>query len=451
MWLFDYHDRQMFFIPFLGAAVTGEKENATPMQQIIVALLGPLPGLILGTACLHWAPATDQSWLKQVGWMAISLNYLNLLPVNPLDGGQVVDLLLSRFPWLRFTFGLVSVVILLLAGLSGMSLMTGIAVAMMFTLVAQWRGNVALRRLQQLEARPINRPERLKAIFQVLTQAPFRQQAANTRYELAKTLLRHLTTRPANWRTMFIGGTVYAVALMLPVYGEIKASLATVHEQVATMNTQCVPSTQSRKVKVQPFQEILNEDAELPAIKIHRVAAHIRTKIPCVAEFKTYDLALLNSDERLFWNLYWFHMKLTLGGFRQYFANDAAKASTLRAQLERIGAKNSLLLFERSLKAFPDKHVPETPEEIEAVLQHIDENVDHPAHALWKETEQQYREQYGNEISEQLLAYVREHIADFSTSHTLVQVSSQQTEREKPVEVKPTEVKSVEKKTVRRH
>lgn len=455
MWLFDYRDRQMFFIPFLGAAVTGDKEDATPMQQIIVALLGPLPGLILGVACLHWAPTSDKSLLTQVGLMAVSLNYLNLLPVNPLDGGRVVDILLSRFPWLRFAFGLISVLLLFLAGLSGMRLVTGIAVAMMFTLISQWRVNIALRRLRKLSLSLKNRSDRLKAIFQILTQAPFHQQAANTRYELAKSLLRHLTTGPANWRTMCFGGSVYALTLLLPlypVYMAITSTMATVHEQVAIMDTRCVPEAKLHRVKTQPLQDLLAEHAtEEPAILVQRIAGHMRTKIPCVADYKTYDLALLNSDERMFWDLYWFHMKVTIGGFRQYFENDATKASTLRIQLERIGAKNSLQLFERSLAAFPDKRIPDDPQAIKDILRHIDEASDHPAHALWEELEQEYSEQHANEFNQQLLAYVRAYIADFTSPRTLAQASTQQSGHEKLVEVKPSEVKPAPKKFVHRH
>ncbi len=451
MWLFGYRDRQMFFIPFLGAAVTGEKEDATPMQQLIVALLGPVPGLLLGMACFHWASGEEHSWLSQVAWVAISLNYINLLPINPLDGGRVVDILLSRFPWLRFAFGIASVLILLLAGLSGMSLMAGIAVAMMFTLVTQWRTNIALRRIRQLKLTPKNRAERLKAIFQVFAQSPFQQLAVNTRYELAKALLRHLTTGPAYWRTMTIGGTMYAVALMLPVYIGVKTTMATVSEHVATMDTLCEPHTQPRNVKAQTPQEILEGNAEEPAITIQRIAGYLRTKVPCVAEFKTYDLALLNSDERLFWDLYWFHMKVALGGFRQYFANDAAKVATLRAQLERIGAEKSLRLVDRSLDAFPDNRIPETPEAIATVLQQIDENDAHPAHALWQELDEEYREQHVNELQQKLLAYVREFIVDFSPSRTLVQAASQPPASTALVEAKPIEGKAAAKKPGRRH
>ena len=42
----------MPFLPFLGAAVTARKHRASGAQQAIVALAGPVPGLVLGVVLL---------------------------------------------------------------------------------------------------------------------------------------------------------------------------------------------------------------------------------------------------------------------------------------------------------------------------------------------------------------------------------------------------------------
>ena len=47
MRLFGYRNVQMFFVPFLGAAVSGRKHAAPVWQQVVVLLLGPLPGLLV--------------------------------------------------------------------------------------------------------------------------------------------------------------------------------------------------------------------------------------------------------------------------------------------------------------------------------------------------------------------------------------------------------------------
>jgi len=48
MKLFGYRDVQMFFIPMLGAAVSGVESNPSSVRKAIVSLLGPLPGIIIG-------------------------------------------------------------------------------------------------------------------------------------------------------------------------------------------------------------------------------------------------------------------------------------------------------------------------------------------------------------------------------------------------------------------
>src|SRR5262249_26862794 len=55
---FGYRDVRMFFIPGFGAAVAGKKEGVPAWQEAIVLLLGPLPGLVLGSALYLWDRVT---------------------------------------------------------------------------------------------------------------------------------------------------------------------------------------------------------------------------------------------------------------------------------------------------------------------------------------------------------------------------------------------------------
>ena len=88
MKFFGYRDLQMFFVPFFGAAVTGKDTNVTGERRAIVALLGPVPGIILGIISgfiyLKWR----QPVFLRFGITALFINGLNLLPIYPLDGGQ---------------------------------------------------------------------------------------------------------------------------------------------------------------------------------------------------------------------------------------------------------------------------------------------------------------------------------------------------------------------------
>lgn len=110
-----YRDPRIYFVPFLGAVTTGGLpiEEQRAVRRAIVALAGPVPSLVLALlSCfvLPVLPIDGETSIVQRTWLyAVGLNYLNLLPLTPLDGGKIVDtLVLHRWPWARVAFALVS-------------------------------------------------------------------------------------------------------------------------------------------------------------------------------------------------------------------------------------------------------------------------------------------------------------------------------------------------------
>jgi Zn-dependent protease len=102
---FGYRNVRMFFIPFFGAAVSGNKHAAPVWQQAIVLLLGPLPGIVVALLLVLTRHPTTDTWLGRLVLWLVIINALNLLPFVPLDGGRLLDLLLfSRRPVLAATF-----------------------------------------------------------------------------------------------------------------------------------------------------------------------------------------------------------------------------------------------------------------------------------------------------------------------------------------------------------
>src|SRR5437870_3320292 len=45
---FGYRNLRMFFIPFFGAAVSGQNYNVPGWKKAVVALAGPVPGIVVG-------------------------------------------------------------------------------------------------------------------------------------------------------------------------------------------------------------------------------------------------------------------------------------------------------------------------------------------------------------------------------------------------------------------
>ncbi len=95
---FGYEDVGMFFIPFIGAVVTGRKEEMSQLQRIIIVLAGPLPGILIGIGLIMGVQLFDLNpYFLVYGTMFIGLNILNLIPIDPLDGGRLFELIFFSF------------------------------------------------------------------------------------------------------------------------------------------------------------------------------------------------------------------------------------------------------------------------------------------------------------------------------------------------------------------
>jgi stage IV sporulation protein FB len=96
MKFFRYKDLGIFFIPLLGAYVSGTKREVSQRQSAIILLAGPLPGVILGIIFylidqnsdgIYWLDVS----LSRIALLFIILNLINLFPIYPLDGGQLLN------------------------------------------------------------------------------------------------------------------------------------------------------------------------------------------------------------------------------------------------------------------------------------------------------------------------------------------------------------------------
>jgi Zn-dependent protease len=98
MKIYDYKELGIFFIPLLGAYASGTKREVSQKQSAIILLAGPMPGIILGIILYFLIndrfadlPYKAFGLLRSTATLLIFLNVLNLLPVYPLDGGQLVN------------------------------------------------------------------------------------------------------------------------------------------------------------------------------------------------------------------------------------------------------------------------------------------------------------------------------------------------------------------------
>ena len=237
MKLFGYRDAAMLFIPFLGALATARKDNASLTEKVWISLAGPLPGLSLGIGLAIFTSLNNPDptlmierlhqfhWMQETTWMLIVLNLFNLLPVYPLDGGQVAELLLfSRNPYAGVVFKGIGVGLLGLLGLHR-PLLLSFAVIIALTIPTTFRLaklNVKLRK----ELRSIPATDRaglVQFIFRTLHQPPYHALPFAKKYGLAVGLIDSHQEQSAPWTTRVGLTSVYFVSLLVGFAGVLIA------------------------------------------------------------------------------------------------------------------------------------------------------------------------------------------------------------------------------------
>lgn len=86
----------IYFIPFFGGVAVSAAPHKTEAERGFVALMGPGFSLLTTGIFVAAAFVTKEPLFEGLALASAILNGLNLAPVLPLDGGQVVDAALSR-------------------------------------------------------------------------------------------------------------------------------------------------------------------------------------------------------------------------------------------------------------------------------------------------------------------------------------------------------------------
>lgn len=106
---FGYRNVHLMALPLVGGVAIGQDVNPSAYRSDWMSLMGPLPGILIGWGIL--ISVWTGFWPSAVGdpttWVILLLviNYRNVLPILPLDGGHVMQALLpSRQAWIEVGF-----------------------------------------------------------------------------------------------------------------------------------------------------------------------------------------------------------------------------------------------------------------------------------------------------------------------------------------------------------
>lgn len=91
MKLFNTKAQGMFFMTFLSKGVKSLKFSESQKEQTLINLMGPLPGLLIGMVLFMLVVNGEPNqYLIELAYLFIGINLLNLLPIDPFDGGRII-------------------------------------------------------------------------------------------------------------------------------------------------------------------------------------------------------------------------------------------------------------------------------------------------------------------------------------------------------------------------
>lgn len=224
MRLSGYRNVQMLALPLVGGVTIGHEARPDAARRAWMSLMGPLPGIIIGWTLLVatlWGGLDLDGLAFQGALVFLFVNYLNVLPVPPLDGAHVVqELLPVGSARLSAVFiAIASVVGALIAYWFGFTLLVLIALLQLPLVRTRWQLGAVLHLLRGDPDMRDSQPAMLRQrrMFEVFDRVAGTTGQAPTRLALGAEAMRSIDVRPMRpLQRVFVGGT-YAALLAGPV------------------------------------------------------------------------------------------------------------------------------------------------------------------------------------------------------------------------------------------
>jgi Zn-dependent protease len=226
MSLLGYRDLRMLFVPLFGAVALGSDRDVPLYKKVITYFAGPVPGILLAFLILLILRSAHISLLLNPTLMMavmvlLFINYFNLIPVMPLDGGQILNtLIFSRYPLLQFLFLVFSILALAFIALYlEAPLLLIFAFIVPFAYRNHWVQRKLVTRLrQQMKNREeLSNNDILNETFTLLKENPYSHYPFQRKVQVVKYVEDNLEAAKPSRRTVVLTLVVYGAVFILPV------------------------------------------------------------------------------------------------------------------------------------------------------------------------------------------------------------------------------------------
>jgi len=236
MRLAGYRNPHITLLPLVGGVTIGHENDPSAARRAWVALAGPLPGILIGWLLLSALYSTPEAgpWNYDTAFTAVFvllfINYLNVLPIPPLDGSHVVQAILpprwvvlqillialgtaagAYVAWLLDFWPLALIALLQLAGVRSL-----------------WRRHRFICELRHKSPpNPDDEPALRAWLIEWLQQKLGAPANAAKRIGLASAILSQLRLRPLRWGQRAVISGIYGALLVVPIAAMLLISTAT--------------------------------------------------------------------------------------------------------------------------------------------------------------------------------------------------------------------------------
>jgi Zn-dependent protease len=223
MKLFRYKNTRILFIPFLGALTTGMPQAFSRSKETLISLAGPVFGTLTGVAFLAAFRFLHQDFWLQLATFTFILNGLNLLPIAPLDGGRVVETLItSRHPALDIGYRILSILAFIAGAIKfqdyALGIMAYFSAILIWSAISENRAIASLRASGGLQGEELGL-ENVSIIFAAIQASYPATQVQKLKAKTAAGLVSRIHQKLNKARTGWLAttGLLFAYALALGV------------------------------------------------------------------------------------------------------------------------------------------------------------------------------------------------------------------------------------------